>query len=308
MRPRYSIHAAVLAVAAAIVVCAWPRPSEAGIVVLKNGEVFVGRVGDVTPADLVVRWPYKDEVDRGTMRIPRYRIRWFDLEADEPTDEYWEEFENEPIAPRFLPLLEKWRIRNQGDDEYGLDVPLFIPELGSRGKLDLRPIKTDFFEVRKPEEWTSRTEGDIWIFESNQDGSDGYRPRIHVFSVESLLDAGHEEAGVLVMGEVRRVADDFAEKEANRPRLVAGGWDHQLQTSTTRGGTTVTALRKIAFRKARTYFFTAYAHERDYPALLPLFEQCLESLKIKEDESSGEDEEGGGSRRSAGSSDEEGSD
>src|SRR5690606_27735064 len=62
--------------------------SEAGIVVYEDGGSVVGKFGpeDVTDEELVLR---SVEGQRGEMRIPRRRVRWFDPEAFRPTDAYF---------------------------------------------------------------------------------------------------------------------------------------------------------------------------------------------------------------------------
>lgn len=264
-----------------------PTPAEAGIVVLKNGEVFVGRIRkeEVSDENIMVRWPYKQEADpvgRGFMIIPRFRVRWFDLEADEPSDAYWTEYENEKIDQRFLPHLERWRLRKKNAGDY-VDVPILIEPEGPRSKLSPIPVNGRDFDLRKPDGWTTRTDGDITIIESNLVGADDYRPQIHVFSVEAVTGSAEDQMEVIV-DELKKVADGFEVKEKARLHPVRGGFDQELLTVTTGNGRAIYAKRRISFRNKRTYFFTAFAHEKDYDAYGVLFEQCMGTLQIREDQ------------------------
>lgn len=265
------------------------RPCEAGVVVLKNGEVLVGRIraDEDTQDELIMRWPYKERKDSGHIKLPKFRIRWYDREADEPTDAYWEKFENEPIDSAWLPHLEKWRIRKRAEQEQP-DVTILEGFDSPRGKLSPVPVQTGHFEIRKPDGWTSATEDGITIFVSDQPGADGYRPRIHVFSVPSLPSESAELQLNWVQREIGRLGggagNKFDVREMKRLKPVRGGWDHEMLTATTRADRTVFCLRQMSIRDKRTYFFCAYADERDYSGLEILFKACMRSLTILEDQ------------------------
>lgn len=285
--------ATVLA-AAALFGAALPGPVEAGIVVLKNGEVFVGRVRkeEVSEENIVVRWPYKSEVDpdpnkRGFINIPRFRVRWYDIEGDEPSDAYWEEYENEKIDQRFLPHLERWRLRKKTAEQY-VDVPVLIEAEGPRSKLSPIPVPGRDFELKKPDGWTTRTDGDITIIESNLVGADDYRPQIHVYAVEAVTSAATDQLP-WIEAELKAMASEgFEVKEMNRLLPVKGGFDQEMLTASQRAGRTIYAKRRISFRNKKTYFFSAFAHQKDYDDYGILFEQCMASLVIKEDLKGGE--------------------
>lgn len=263
--------------------------SEAGIVVLKNGEVLVGRIrpDEDTQDELIMRWPYKDRAERGEIKLPKFRIRWYDRDADEPTDAYWEKYENEVIDSQWLPMLERWRIRKRAESEVP-DVPILEGFDSPRGKLSPVPVQTRDFEIRKPDGWTSATEDGITIFVSDQAGADGYRARVHVFSVPSLQRESTERQVEWVQREIGRLGggagNKFDVREMKRLKPVRGGFDQELLTATTRAERTVFCLRQVSFRDKRTYFFSAYADERDYSGLEILFKACMRSLVILEDQ------------------------
>lgn len=275
-----------LAVAGLLVLTA---PSEAGVVVLKNGEVLVGRIrpDEDTQDELIMRWPYKERTERGEIKLPKFRIRWYDREADEPTDAYWEKYENEVIDSQWLPALERWRIRKRAESEVP-DVPILEGFDSPRGRLSPVPVQTRDFEIRKPDGWTSATEDGITIFVSDQAGADGYRARVHVFSVPSLQRESTERQVEWVQREIGRLGvgagNKFDVREMKRLKPVRGGFDQELLTATTRAERTVFCLRQVSFRDKRTYFFSAYADERDYSGLEILFKACMRSLVILEDQ------------------------
>lgn len=123
------MKARFLAALAALIV--WAAPTEAGIVILKNGEVLVGRIveGDVSEQNLTIRWPYGERTNRGMVMIPRFRVRWFDRAADQPTSAYWEAFGDAPIDERWLPAFEAWK-KERGE---------VLPESGAPNPLGKRP-------------------------------------------------------------------------------------------------------------------------------------------------------------------------
>ncbi len=66
-----------------------------GIVVLDDGEVFVGRVlqGE---RGLTIRL-----ANGGEVTVPRERVRFFDLDRETLSEEYWRQFGDQPIDPRW---------------------------------------------------------------------------------------------------------------------------------------------------------------------------------------------------------------
>lgn len=286
MKTNTTLLAGGLAVAALLGLA---QPAEAGIVILKNGEVLVGRIraDEDTQDELIMRWPYKERTESGHIKLPKFRIRWYDRDVDEPSDAYWEKYENDVIDAAWLPLLEKWRIRKRAESEQP-DVAILEGFDSPRGKLSPVPVQTGHFEIRKPDGWTSATEDGITIFVSDQAGADGYRARIHVFSVPSLQRESAERQVDWMQREIGRLGagagNKFDVREMKRLKPVRGGFDQELLTATTRAERTVFCLRQVSFRDKRTYFFCAYADERDYSGLEILFKACMRSLTILEDQ------------------------
>lgn len=275
-----------------------PTLAEAGVVVLKNGKVIVGKVraDEVNSEKVVVRWPYKHRTFRGKQEVERFRVRWFSADSDEPTEDYWEQFNdvNEyPIEEKYLPLLERWKIRQQVASEEGEFTELLVVDPFSRGGTALSPIpvENERFRIQKPEGWTSSIEDGITVFEAAEPGRGGYRARIHVFWVDSLrkpVKGRTIEAMVtdLVEKQLASLADDkegFEVRERKHLKQRAAGADQELVTKTVRLERPIVSLRQIYFRKKRTYFFSTYCHEQDYAGLEVLFKACMRSLEIFED-------------------------
>lgn len=70
-----------------------------GVVVLLSGEVLVGRLS-VEGAFVTVRWPTGAGA-LGETRVPRRAVRWMKEGVDAPTDEYYRQFPNAPLDPRY---------------------------------------------------------------------------------------------------------------------------------------------------------------------------------------------------------------
>ena len=74
----------------------YARASDGGIVILKSGQVLVGRLA-ISDRAITVRWPYKEQLYGGELTVPRDAVRWFKTGSDAPTQEYWQEFGDAPI-------------------------------------------------------------------------------------------------------------------------------------------------------------------------------------------------------------------
>jgi len=273
-------------------------PADAGVIVLTNGKVTVGKIraDEVNSEKVVVRWPYKARTFRGKQEFPRFRIRWFDIEADEPTEAYWEEFndiEEFPIEEKYLPLRERWKIRQQVAEQEGEFNDILVVDPFSEGGTALSPIpiENERFRIQKPEGWTSSIEEGITVFEAADAGRGGYRARIHVFFVDSLrkpVQGRTIEAMTTSLLEEQLVrladgGDGFEVRERKRLKPKANGGDQELVTRTVRLERPIVSLRQIYVRKMRTFFFATYCHEQDYAGLELLFKACMRSLEIFED-------------------------
>lgn len=278
---------------------AGPWRAQAGIIILNNGNVFVGRIRkeEDTSETVIMRWPYKHLATRGHQKFEHgaapHNIRWHRRNTekedfDAPTDEYWEQYEDLekfPVDAKWLPLREKWllkRKRQEGGADTGL---LVIDDPLTKGPR-LSPIAVDggTFKVNKPEGWTSVVEDNIWIFQAKE-GKEGYKPRIHVFSGPAVIGQADEQLHWFE-NRLGRVADKggFEIKDRAHLKTRPNGFDQVLSSRTVVRGRAVMALRKIFFRNKRTYFFVSYCHESEWPELRPLFERCMSTMEIGEDD------------------------
>ncbi len=272
----------------ALALCAGPE-AEAGVVVLKNGEVLVGKIRKddvVIKEQITVR--FRDGKERGEIEIPWFRIRWHDIEAEGLTDEYWETYGGKPIqGSRWAKEYEEWKIRQRARaDALEGDFLLSAETLLSKARLSPIPVENGNIKIQKPEGWSSSIDEDgITIFVSDKAGSEGFRPRIHVFAVKAASGQAVDQIE-WVENEAARLAGKsgtFEVRERKRLHIRASGSDQELLTLTRRLDRPVLTLRKILFRKRNTYFFAGYAHERDYQGLESLFKDCMRSLELRED-------------------------
>lgn len=258
--------------------------SEAGIVVYEDGGTVVGKFGpeDVTAQEIRIR---SVEGERGEMRIDRRRVRWFDPHAFRPTDAYFSLHLDDPIEARWEPLRQEHiaRSRRPGPDETSLeaDVAALLREPTLADPIPTSARAT----VRPPRGWVDSVEDGVTMFVARRRTEAGYAPRIHVFSAEAPR-AGAADQLAWVDAQLRALAveGDYQPEELYRLREVPGGNDQVMITlSRTRDGRQVRALRKIAFREQRTYFFAAYADARDFDAEVGRFWASLDSFEPEED-------------------------
>lgn len=98
----------VLAAATLMLTSVGASRAEAGIVILRDGKVFVGKIEkeDVTDDSVKVHFPYKTsdglthQVGDGkesAIELSKKNIRWFDADLDEPSSAYWEKFADESL-------------------------------------------------------------------------------------------------------------------------------------------------------------------------------------------------------------------
>jgi hypothetical protein len=273
---------------AALACWAAPTTAEAGVIVLKNGEVLLGKIrkDDVTKEQITMH--FREGNERGEIEIPRFRIRWFDAEADGPTDLYWETFGGKPIqGSRWAKEYEEWKLRKRARaDALEGDFLLSAETLLSKARLSPIPVENGNIKIQKPEGWSSSIDEDgITIFVADKAGTEGFRPRIHVFAVKAASGQAVDQIEWVEkeVGRLAGKAGTFEVRERKRLHIRAGGSDQEMVTLTRRLDRPVVTLRKMLFRKKNSYFFSAYAHERDYQGLESLFKDCMRSLELRED-------------------------
>lgn len=277
-----------------------PQQVEAGVIVLHNGKVFVGRIRPEEDGkrQVTMRWPYKQQTQRGKQvfehgQLP-HNIRWHRRndangeEYDQPNDEYWEKFgdlEKYPLDQRYLELYEQWKLR-QERRAATFDPVMILDDPMSKGpRLAAVPEESNpLFKINRPEGWSASVEDEITIFKASE-GLEGYLPRIHVFAGPRLK--GRADAIVGMFEEqMSKAADPGTWKITDRPspRTRGSGYDYAFTSQSTVRGRNVVAMRKIFIREKHIYFVVAYCHEKEFPELRGLFTRCSESMEIAEDQ------------------------
>src|SRR5690606_27881162 len=122
-----------------------PATAQAGVIVLENGDVIVGRIreAEVNKEMITIRWPYKEKAEKGRRHVGRCSVRWCRVEADPPSDEYWVQYndiERCPIDDRYQGRLERWKLRKRVAQEEVGDIMVIDPFQGGAGQTNLNPI------------------------------------------------------------------------------------------------------------------------------------------------------------------------
>ena len=147
-----------------LAVLATAMPSAAGIVVLKNGKTFVGRLdGSSVPAcpdkaedmpeTVVMSWPHNGQQGpegRSTWTFKGHELRWYDVAADAPTPAYWTRYLEEEIDDRWHAARERFR---QTKKEKPVEL-LPQPKIELWKGLEKKPVSHDGLSIHPPEGWS----------------------------------------------------------------------------------------------------------------------------------------------------------
>ncbi|MEZ0229420.1 MAG: hypothetical protein ACAI25_12395 [Planctomycetota bacterium] len=276
--------------------------ADAGIVITTKGKVFIGTIdsdsfkddkGKICAkedyASITVRRPqrYKGEpAIRGEIAFPKYEVRWYDANSEEPTDEYMKLYADAELDPKWYALyVAPWK---EARDNQVQVQPLTSFADFKSGSLSVMSIPrkwgADEASIRRPTGWSQTEQGGITIFQSDQKLSDGYQPRIHFFSTEAAIGQPSDQLA-WIKQELEKAAstpDSFEVRGDAAPKSVRGGYDVELTTTTRRAGKSIKALRSIKLREHRAYFVTCYSHEKDFDKHQVIFHQVISSLSINE--------------------------
>lgn len=267
--------------------------AEGGIIITREGKVIIGRIlkEEVTEEGVRVHWPYKENKTRGTFFIQKNLLRWYDIDLDEPSGEYWDKHGNDPIDAVWLQHRDRYLASKQKSTSEA-DLKLILENISRPNLARLSPLSIPFrmgsseIQIRKPEGWQRQEVNGILMLVSDQKGLDGVTPRIHIFSVQAASATPSEQVGWL-RAELLKIAgsaDAFEGRDEEGPKVTAkGGFDYTITTTMRRSGAKpVAALRQLFFRENRTYFYSAYAHEKEYDKYSILFRACLQSMVIND--------------------------
>lgn len=274
-------------------------PAEAGVLILNNGKVFVGRIRpeEDTKTQVTVRWPYKQLTHRGKQVFEHgtqpHNIRWHRRndkggeDYDQPTDEYWEKYgdlEKYPIDNRYMELYERWKIRQERRESSFDEITIIDDPLTKGPRLSALPEEGNpLFTINRPEGWSAVVEDEITIFQAKE-GLENYRPRIHIFAGPKLK-MRPEKMVKFFEEQMAKAADPKTWKILDRPspRTRGGGYDYGFTSRSTVRGRNIVVVRRIFIREKHTYFYSAYCHEKEAPELRSLFVRCAETIVIAED-------------------------
>lgn len=241
--------------------------AHAGIIIKKNGNVFVGRIDPdgVKTKTITMHSPRLTPMDApasGDMTFDRDSVRWFDADADEPTDAYWKDFLDAPLDPHWTKLREQYIERTKTE--------LPIPTTVFHSRLAATALERTFgacrLSIRKPVAWSVSVEPNLTILRSE----DGHA-WIHVFasdlSGEHALSVAHEA--------LRRLGTRFESETAT-------GNAREWLTLVERRSRTLQALRRIVQTESYTAFAVGYADERDWSAAKGLVGESLATFQALE--------------------------
>jgi len=242
--------------------------ARAGIVIKNNGKVFVGAIedADVTSRAVTMHSPRvtKGSAPEGLMTFDRKDVRWFDKDADEPTDAYFKRFLELALDPPW----EHYR------DEYKEAQKTLLPPgtLGIQDVLSTTVTSKSFggclVSIHKPRGWSVSDAGSLLVLESED-----RRARIHVFASDISGDHALKVA--------RSALERFGNKFDREPLMT--GTSLEWLTTFERGARNKRALRKIVQTTKSTAFAVAYASESDFEAVERLARRSFETFKADDE-------------------------
>lgn len=260
--------------------------AEAGVVVLNNGHVLVGKVKPQPgSSDLVVSWPYGSQRKRGEIRLSGEDVRWHDASLDVLSDAYFDRYEKEPLVGAvWLRQLEEYRIRKERAKPGDWDPPLVLPK--SLDPLEFPAAEGPGLKLRKPRGWNASIQDKILVFQAPEDRARGFRPRIHAFVVAGVEDSPETQVEWVKaeLSRLRSATAGLAEFEIMgqvrlRKGTLADSTQAQFESETRHDQRHVRAIRRLVFRGDKTYVLVAYADAPDFETHRGLFQACLDSLE-----------------------------
>lgn len=282
LRSRFGLALSAALLGLLIGTCA----AEAGVVVLNNGHVVVGRVTSPPgSSEILVSWPYGSQRKRGKILLSEADVRWHDDSSDVLNDNYFDRFEKESLVGAvWLRQLEEYRIRKaRGRTQPEWDPPLDLPKLDP---LEFPAAEGPGLSLRKPRGWSASIQDKILVFEAPKDSGRGFRPRVHAFVVAGVEDTPETQVAWVKaeLSRLRSATAGLAEFEVlGEVRLgkgqLANSTRAEFESETRHDQRRVRALRRLVFRGDKTYVLCAYADAPDFEAHRSLFQACLDSLE-----------------------------
>tara|TARA_R110002072_G_scaffold84230_1_gene190966 strand:- start:398 stop:1255 length:858 start_codon:yes stop_codon:yes gene_type:complete len=259
--------------------------AEAGVVVLNNGHVLVGKVkAQPGSKHLVVSWPYGSQRKRGKIVLAAEDIRWHDASLDLLSDDYFDRYEEEPlVGALWLRQLEEYRIR-KANAKPDWETPLVLPK--SLDPLEFPAAEGPGLKLRKPRGWIASIQDKILVFQAPEERARGFRPRIHAFVVDGVEDSPETQVEWVKseLSRLRSATAGLAEFEvlgevSLTKGTLADSRQAQFESETRHDQRHVRAIRRLVFSGGKTYVLVAYADSPDFEAHRSLFQACLDSLE-----------------------------
>lgn len=276
----------VMLIASFAVVVGMGAVCEGGIVVKKNGEVFVGKIkpGETTAERIVLHNPAGE---KGRWVFDRGDVRWFDSgEGEALTDAYFgQHLEDKLVGGKWIAQREAWKAARDNRDGTGDGGgPWWDPLPLSLDVVDTIPISHQGTSLCKPAGWNASVEKGILVFRASRSGRSGFTARIHVFSVDAPEGTPTNQLD-WIRQELTRVSGkaQFQVVEEHRLQKLERGADQKLLTETVVDGRTVRAIRLVSCREKRTYFFAGYVDVEDYTSFEREIRASLDTLTLAED-------------------------
>lgn len=273
--------------------------AHAGIIVTRKGKVFIGKIkkeglGKDHITMIRPRHGNGRPLDLGktaTFKFERNKIRWFDINADAPTLDYWKKFKKKPIDPGFSPPKDLTGTIGgvATDAETGLAQGTLDILRNRRQILQKRKIQRAGFAFQPPLDWERQDRGDsISVMVASNEVVGGYAARIHLFSVKRpsdqiySLDAQlqwYEEAikKLSIDSKINRVQKDSEELLGSSSRNIT------MTTLTKRDGREIIARRYLFIRKEKIYFATCYSIKEEFKRRSKLFDKFRKNLSLLDD-------------------------
>jgi len=241
-------------------------PAYAGIVIKKNGKVFLGRIeaADVSSRGITLHSVHLlpgEAPIAGEMFFGTNEVRWFDPEADAPTSAYYKLHVSEILDPVWNKHRQDWKDSQDKGPDF---VPPVIPpaDLSSPVTKDGSGLR---LSIRKPAFWSVADHGEILTLEPRERNA-----RIHVFA----SDVSGERALAVTRAALERIGARF-----DAETQVGNGveWSTTIRVH----GKTMKAVRKVLQMAQGTAFAIAYAEERDWPVLEKTLKTSLETFEAQ---------------------------
>jgi len=242
-------------------------PASAGIVIKKNGNVFVGTIeeGDVTTRTITLRAPRLSPSSparaESKMSFDQSEVRWFDVAANEPTDAYFDRFLGEPLDLHWQKFADDYVERKK-------HPPLIVDNTPPTEHLVpiafSRRFKRCEVSIRRPRGWKVAEGEGIAVFEAPTGHA-----RIHMFA----SDLSGPRALEIARQALERLGARF--DYTTKPNE----WLTKLHCY----GRTLHAVRRIVQTDRSTAFAIAYAGDDEYDRIASLLSESLDTFQVHED-------------------------